>query len=77
MFQEYFAGSEHLVWPLVGLLIFVLFFLGVLAYVFLGLRDKEKVDRMAALPFANEGVIQEDATGDRSNNPSQADGRAR
>ena len=29
-------------------------FVGVLAYVFLGLRDKNKVDEMAALPFVPE-----------------------
>ena len=70
MYQEYFAQSDHLIWPLMGLMIFVLFFVGVLAYVFLGLRDKDKVDRMAALPFA------EDSESDsRPNIPSQADGR--
>ena len=71
MFQDYFANSDQLMWPLVGLIIFVIFFVGVLAYVFLGLRDKEKVDRMAALPFAEDS-----ASDDHLNNPSQADGRA-
>ena len=71
MFQDYFARSDHLIWPLIGLLIFVLLFVGVLAYVFLGLRDKEKVDEMAALPLAEDS-----ATDDRRNVPSQADGRA-
>ena len=71
MFQDYFANSDQLIWPLVGLLIFVLFFVGVLAYVFLGLRDKEKVDRMAALPFAEDSE-----TDNRLNIPSKADGRA-
>jgi len=71
MFQDYFAQSDHLIWPLIGLVIFVLLFVGVLAYVFLGLRDKEKVDEIAALPLA------EDSAGDnRLNVPSQADGRA-
>ena len=70
MYQEYFANSDHLIWPLMGLMIFVLFFVGVLAYVFLGLRDKDKVDRMAALPFA------EDSESDSyPNTPNQADGR--
>ena len=62
MFQDYFAQSDHLIWPLIGLLIFVLLFVGVLAYVFLGLRDKDKVDEIAALPLADD---------------STADGRAR
>jgi len=71
MFQDYFAQSDHLIWPLLGLVIFVLFFVGVLAYVFLGLRDKDKVDEIAALPLA-----QDSATDDHPNIPSQADGRA-
>jgi cbb3-type cytochrome oxidase subunit 3 len=71
MFQDYFAQSDHLIWPLIGLVIFVLLFVGVLAYVFLGLRDKEKVDEIAALPLAEDS-----ATDDHLNIPSQADGRA-
>ncbi len=71
MFQDYFAQSDHLIWPLIGLLIFVLLFVGVLAYVFLGLRDKKKVDEIAALPLAEDS-----ATDGRLNVPSQADGRA-
>ncbi|MCB1182770.1 cbb3-type cytochrome c oxidase subunit 3 [bacterium] len=51
MFQEFYAQSEHLVWPLIGLIIFVAIFVGVLAYVFLGLRDRRKIDEIAALPL--------------------------
>lgn len=54
MFQEYFADNEHLIWPLVGLVIFVTMFLGVLAFMFLGLRDKDKLDKIAALPLEPE-----------------------
>ena len=71
MFQEYFADSEHLIWPLVGLVIFVMLFVGVLAYVFFGLRDKDKVDEIAALP-----LFEDSATDDRLNVSNQADGRA-
>jgi cbb3-type cytochrome oxidase subunit 3 len=71
MFQDYFAQSDHLIWPLIGLVIFVLLFVGVLAYVFLGLRDKEKVDEIAALPLAEDS-----ATDNRMDVSSQADGRA-
>ena len=71
MFQEYFAQSEHLIWPLVGLLIFVMLFVCVLAYVFFGLRDKEKVDEVAALPLFDDSAA--DGRLDVSN---QADGRA-
>ena len=68
MFKEYFAQSDHLIWPLVGLLIFVLLFVGVLAYVFLGLRDQDKVDEIAALPLADDA--------EERTNSTEADGRA-
>ena len=51
MFQEFFAKSDLLIWPLVGLIIFVAIFLGVLAFVFFGLRDQDKIDEIAALPL--------------------------
>ena len=71
MYQEYLSRSDHLIWPLIGLLIFVLLFVGVLAYVFLGLRDKSKVDEIAALPLAD------DTAADGGPAPlNQADGRA-
>lgn len=54
MFQDYFAGSDHLIWPLLGLLIFVVIFIGVLAYVFLGLRDQDKLREIASLPLADD-----------------------
>ena len=56
MYQEFFARSEMLVWPLVGLMIFVSIFAGVLAYVFFGLRDKDKVAEIAALPLAQDTI---------------------
>jgi cbb3-type cytochrome oxidase subunit 3 len=58
MYQEFFAKSDLLVWPVLGLLIFVMIFVGVLAYVFLGLRDKDKIDHMASLPFDGEPEIE-------------------
>ena len=57
MFQEYFARSPLLGWPLVGLVIFVLAFVGVLLYVFVGLRDRRRVDRLAALPLEGDGTV--------------------
>ena len=71
MYQEYLSKSDHLIWPLIGLLIFVLMFVGVLAYVFLGLRDKDKVDEIAALPLADDTADDGDL-----NLVNQADGRA-
>ncbi len=58
MFQDYFTGSRHLIWPLLGLLIFVVIFIGVLAYVFLGLRDKKKLHEIASLPLAADDAPQ-------------------
>ncbi|MCP4572169.1 MAG: hypothetical protein GY838_07415 [bacterium] len=51
MFQEFYAESSLLIWPLVGLLIFVAVFIGVLAFTFFGLRDKRKLEEIAALPL--------------------------
>jgi len=51
MFQEFYSRSELLSWPLAGLFIFITVFLGVLAFVFLGLRDQKKLDEIAALPL--------------------------
>ena len=57
MYQEFYAKSDLLVWPVIALLIFLMIFVGVLAYVFLGLRDRGKIDEMASLPFAPENEI--------------------
>lgn len=54
MFQEFFSRSSQLVWPLMGLLLSVAFFIGVLAYVFLGLRDRGHISQLASLPFDTE-----------------------
>ena len=61
MFQEFFSRSALLAWPLAGLLVSVAFFVGVLAFVFLGLRDRKRIDELAALPFANEDTATEPA----------------
>ncbi len=66
MFQEFYAKSDLLIWPLIGLIIFLAVFAGVLAFVFFGLRDKEKLDDIASLPLALD-----------DKNDSQAEGRAR
>ena len=63
MFQEFFARSDHLVWPLIGLLMFVVMFLVVLSYVFCGLRDRSKIDDIAALPLENDDRVDDRADG--------------
>lgn len=54
MFQEFFAKSDLLTWPLVGLMIFVAIFVGVVAFVVFGLRDRRKIDEVSALPLADD-----------------------
>jgi len=54
MYQQFYDKSDLLNWPIVGLVIFIGLFLGVLGYVFFGLKNKDKVDAMAALPFETE-----------------------
>ncbi len=51
MFQEFYANNNLMIWPLVELLIFVSIFSGVLAFTFLGLRDRKTIDHLAALPL--------------------------
>lgn len=54
MFQEYFADSTLLTWPLVGLAVFVLSFIAVILYVVFGLRDQKKRDHIASLPLNDD-----------------------
>ncbi|MEZ4386406.1 MAG: hypothetical protein R3D98_02275 [Candidatus Krumholzibacteriia bacterium] len=54
MFQQYFADSTLLVWPLIGLAVFVLSFIAVLIYVVFGLKDQAKRDHIAALPLDDD-----------------------
>ncbi|MBK8167399.1 MAG: hypothetical protein IPK64_15760 [bacterium] len=61
MFQEFFSRSTLLAWPLAGLLLSVTFFVGVLAFVFLGLRDRRHVHDLASLPFDAEETVAEPA----------------
>ncbi len=63
MYQEFYARSDLLVWPLVGLLIFIAVFLGVLAFTFFGLHDRRKIDEIAALPLEPDHEIDSPAEG--------------
>ena len=54
MFQQYYQGNEWLSLPLVALVFFFVFFLGVLVRVFFGMRDRRQVEELATLPFASE-----------------------
>ena len=54
MFGEFYAQSPLLFWPLVGLVIFVVSFAAVLLYVVFGLRERSKVEYLAALPLQDD-----------------------
>lgn len=58
MFQDFFSRSTLLSWPLMGLLLSVAFFVGVLAFVFLGLRDRRHVTELASLPFDIDETVE-------------------
>lgn len=60
MIKEFLAQSPHLIFPLVGLVIFLTMFLMVLGYVFIGLRRSGEVAPLAALPF-EDGQLNETA----------------
>ncbi len=57
MLQSHFQGSEWLTLPLVTLVFFFVFFLGVLARVIFGMRDRRRVEELATLPFASDNEL--------------------
>lgn len=57
MFQDFFSRSTLLAWPMVGLLLSIALFVGVLAFVFLGLRDRRHVNDLASLPFDADETV--------------------
>ena len=56
MFQDFFRGHEWLVLPLIALVFFFVFFVGVLLRVAFGMRDSNQVQRLAALPFDDQSA---------------------
>jgi hypothetical protein len=54
MYQQYFKDSEWLSLPLVALVFFFLFFIGVLVRVVFGMRDERRVNELASLPFKSD-----------------------
>lgn len=54
MFQEFFRDSEWLALPLLALVFFFVWFLVVVWRVIFRMRDRDRVDALAALPFADE-----------------------
>ena len=57
MFQEFLGTrGDLLVWPLIGLGIFVASFVIVVLYVSIGLKDRQQRDRLAALPLEDDAL---------------------
>ncbi len=59
MFQNYFAQSDLLIWPLIGLIIFLASFVGVVLYVGIGLRDRKKREHLSRLPLQTDSRVTE------------------
>ena len=57
MYADFYAQNPLLFWPLVGLVLFVVSFAAVLLYVAFGLRDKRKVEYLAALPLSADAEL--------------------
>jgi hypothetical protein len=57
MYADFYAQNPLLLWPLVGLVIFVASFAAVLLYVAFGLRERSKVDYLAALPLQSDAEL--------------------
>lgn len=59
MFKHYFEGIPYVeVGPIIALIIFFLFFIGLLYYVFTA--DKSYIDEMKDLPLDDDEVIKTD-----------------
>jgi hypothetical protein len=54
MYAQWFAGSDLLVWPLIGLGIFFVTFVAVLIWIFVGMRDTRRTGALAAMPLRDD-----------------------
>lgn len=63
MFEQFYADSELMTWPLVGLFIFVAAFVAVVLFVFVGLRNSRAIDHLAQLPLETESTYKDDKGG--------------
>jgi cbb3-type cytochrome oxidase subunit 3 len=57
MFQQFYAGSDLLIWPLIGLGIFIVAFVAVVVYVLFFMRRGPELDRVAALPLDDDDLL--------------------
>jgi cbb3-type cytochrome oxidase subunit 3 len=70
VYQELFRGSDLLQWPIVGLLLFFLAFLGVVVYALAGIR-KKRIDHVASLPLEDDDPDPAGPPAGRSMRPSR------
>lgn len=59
MFQQFLAESRHLHWPLLAFILFLAFFVGVLAYIARGIIKRKSFDHVAALPLEDDAPRQD------------------
>jgi cbb3-type cytochrome oxidase subunit 3 len=59
MFQQFLAESRHLLWPLLALVLFLVFFVGVLVYIARGILKRKSFDHVAALPLDDDAPEQD------------------
>ena len=64
MFEQFYADSDLLTWPLVGLFIFVAAFVAVVLFVFIGMRNSRVVDHLAQLPLETDSTDNNDKGGE-------------
>ncbi|MCX2742501.1 cbb3-type cytochrome c oxidase subunit 3 [Mangrovivirga sp. M17] len=58
MFKHYFEQIDNVaIWPIISLIIFVVFFVGLTIYVMS--HDKETIDEIASIPLADDDVLPE------------------
>jgi hypothetical protein len=66
MFQEFFARSELLRLPLIGMILCFFAFVGVVVRVYVGLRHGESVDHLASMPLEDDPVAGSPTTSEGS-----------
>ena len=54
MIKEFLSRSEHLEWPLAAFILFLVVFVGVIAYIVRGIVKRQSFDREASLPLQDD-----------------------
>jgi len=59
MYQEFYATSDLMILPLIGMSLFLVAFIAILFWVIVGLRDSPLPRYMANLPLSDGPVVDE------------------